>query len=206
MIKKMNVKRGFFLVRPLPHGSNHMQDFLQDNIVAVGYPTGTDFTGMEIDEIKDVLEDYNYESGIGHLNVFVHLMNKGDIVVVPDDNKRDVYFGEVTSDYIYNSKLDKDEIGSGYPHQRKVEWFLDKKPLQRSEFSEELKGSLRYPGTVAELDKHSETISLMLNLDFEGKSEVVSIKEDAKQALRELLKSDNEEYKLRAAEIIIRDI
>ena len=106
MTKKMSVKRGFWLVRPLPHGSNHMQDFLQDNIIAVGYPTGTDFTGMEIDEIKDVLEDYNYESGIGHLNVIVHLMNKGDIVVVPDDNKRDVYFGEVTSEYIYNSKLD----------------------------------------------------------------------------------------------------
>lgn len=206
MEKKINITRSYWLLRPMPHGSNHMQDFLEQDIVAVGYPSGISFAKMDYDSIKDVLEKHNYEQGIGNVNTLVHLMKEEDIIVVPDDNNRDVYLAKVISGYIYDAKLDKDEKGSGYPHQRKVEWFLDKKPLLRSNFPEELKGSLRYPGTVASLDKHAESISDILSLDFEDKSEVVSIKEEAKQALRELLKSDNEECKLRAAEIIIRDM
>ncbi len=50
------------------------------------------------------------------------MMNVGDYVIVPDDNKRDVYFGEITSSYMYDPQVDKPNDGF-YPHQRKVSGF-----------------------------------------------------------------------------------
>lgn len=195
--------RSFWLLRPMPHGSNHMKGFLEENIIAVGYPVGRSLERMDYDDIRNILEEKNYSEGLGNVSILVNLMNKDDIVVVPDNNGRDVYFGQIESEYIYNATLDKDEKGSGYPHQRKVKWFFDKKPLLRSTLSEELRGSLRYPGTVAQLTKHADYISELLNLDSQKNSETTSLKKEAEKVLREFLKSDSEEYRLRAAEIIL---
>lgn len=197
------IVNSFWLLRPMPHGSNHMKDFLEKGIIAVGYPIGESFADMKYDDIRSKLDKFKWSKGLGNVNVLVNLMKKGDIVVVPDDNERDVYFAKITSNYVYESFLDEDKEGSGYPHQRKVEWLLDKEPLLRSELPDSIKGSLRYPGTIADLTKHSSIISEILGLEFSEKSETDSLKQEAEKVLMELMKSEYPELRLRAAEIVL---
>jgi restriction system protein len=195
------MKVNVWLVRPLPHGSNHMQDFLEKNRIAVGYPVGKNLARFGYNQIRDFLQQHSWEEGIGNVNSLVHGMKVGDLVVVPDDNKKDVYFGRIDSAYIYEPSLDKDEAGSGYPHQRGVEWFFNKQPLLRSELPEELKGSMRYPGTIADLTKHYEIILNVINGDKQQNDP--SLEEKALQVIKEYLDSEEPLLRLRAAEIIL---
>ncbi|WLR51631.1 hypothetical protein LC040_01640 [Bacillus tianshenii] len=200
-MKRQNV----WLVRPLPHGSNHMQDFLRNDIVAVGYPVGEDLSQYGYSELRSILKRHHWEEGIGNVNILVHLMEPDDLIIVPDDNKKDVYFGKVVSEYIYNPTFDEDKPGSGYPHQRKVEWFFNKKPILRSDLPESLKGSLRYPGTVADITKHNNVIHEILYHESLPETQN-DLRDEAKQVLRQLLQSEKEETRLKAAEIILQNI
>lgn len=198
---ELTMKVNVWLVRPLPHGSNHMQDFLKHNRIAVGYPVGKNLADLSYDQIRELLQQYDWEEGIGNLNSLVYGMKVGDLVVVPDDNKKDVYIGKIDSDYIYEPSLDEDEVGSGYPHQRGVKWFFNKQPLLRSELPEELKGSMRYPGTIADLTKHYEIILGVINGD--KKQSDSSLEEKALKVIKEYLDSEEPLLRLRAAEIIL---
>ncbi|MFD3447135.1 restriction endonuclease [Microbacteriaceae bacterium 4G12] len=197
------MKRNVWLVRPLPNGTNHMKDFLDEEFIAVGYPLGKDLSQYDYSQIRYMLQKKGWEEGIGNVNNLVHIMNIGDLVVVPDDNKKDVYFGEITSDYVYVKDLDENLEGSGYPHQRKVRWFFDKKPLLRSELPEDLKGSMRYPGTIADMTKHYEIINNILNGRGIVKTDS-SLEEKALEVVIELLDSEDPLLRLRAAEIILK--
>lgn len=104
------------------------------------------------------------EDGTNNVHSLVKEMCIGDIIVVPSPNKRDIYFAKIESNYIYDKTIDKE---LGYPHQRKVEWLLNKKSILRSDLPEELRGSLRYPGTVADLTKHAQLIEGLLNKSIE---------------------------------------
>ncbi|MYL73068.1 hypothetical protein GLW00_19825 [Halobacillus litoralis] len=191
-----------WLVRPLPHGSNHMKDFLSENIIAVGYPVGEPLSGCSYSQIRSLLKDNGWEEGIGNVNTLVHGMSVGDIVVVPDDNKKDVYFGKITSDYQYVEELDENIPESGYPHQRKVEWYFDKKPLLRSELPDELRGSMRYPGTIADITKHHEHVFKTIkdpSLNTES-----TLEQKAKKVLEEMLNHEDPEIKLKAVEIVLK--
>jgi restriction system protein len=203
-----------WLVRPIPHGTNQMRYFLVENRIAIGYPIGEDLSGYTHGEIRKLLVKKGWETGIGNVIRLVHQMREGDIVVVPDDNARDVYFGKITSDYIYVSELDVDMDGSGFPHQRAVEWYFGKNPVSRSELPEALLKSLRFPGTVAELTKHLPLVAEIIGeLDFiapeeeQQPSEVIempsSLYEKSIQVLGRLLESDDPQIALRAAEIVL---
>lgn len=197
------MKKNVWLVRPLPHGTNHMRDFLEREFIAIGYPVREDLTGLSYDEIRQLLKTYKWGEGIGNVSSFVQSMQVGDLVVVPDDNKKDVYIAEITSDYYYVKELDEDVAGSGYPHQRKVKWFFNKNPLLRSDLPEDLKGSMRYPGTIADLTKHYEVINSIINGDEFIKIDA-SLEEKALNVVIELLDSEDPEIRLRAAEIILK--
>jgi restriction system protein len=193
-----------WLLRPMPHGTNHMKDFLEHDFIAIGYPVGEELSKYDYGQIRNILQRFNWEEGVGNVNTFVHGMKKGDIVVVPDNNKKDVYFAKITSDYLYDKNVDKDEEGSGYPHQRKVEWFFNKTPILRSELPEALLGSLRYPGTLADLTKHYDVIQEILEYGTAIEKNREDLREEALAVLRELLRSENEEIRLRAVEIILK--
>jgi restriction system protein len=178
-----------------------MQDFLDKEIIAVGYPVGEELSKYDYNQSRYILQQHKWEEGIGNVNTLVHNMKIGDIVVVPDDNKKDVYFGQITSDYIYEPLLDEDKAGSGYPHHRSIKWFFDKKPLLRSELPEEIKGSMRYPGTIADLTKHREIIMGVINGDKMQNNS--SLEEKALNIIKEYLDSEDPLLRLRAAEIIL---
>jgi restriction system protein len=198
------IEKNVWILRPMPHGTNRMRQFLDDNFIAIGYPTGTSFKGKSYEELKDLLERENWSEGIGNVNLFVLMMNVGDYIIVPDDNKRDVYIGEITSDYYHQPNVDTPNEGL-YPHQRKVKWFFDKKPLLRSQLPEKLRGSLRYPGTIANITKHRSIVENLINVeshynDDEKNSDILN---KAIQVLEELLEDRNSEIRLKAAEIIV---
>lgn len=195
------MKRKVWLLRPLPHGTDHLESFLQNDFIAVGYPVGQTFEDCSYNDIRKLLAQNNWEEGIGNVNILVKDMNIGDIVVVPSTNKKDIYFGEITSDYIYDESVDFDEEGLGYPHQRKVNWLFDKNPLLRLDLPTELRSSLRYPGAVADLTKHNDTVNHLLNgSSFEN---VDNIESKAIKVVEDLLESENEETRLKAAHIIL---
>jgi len=195
-------ENNIWLVRPFPHGSNHMQDFLDKNIIAVGYPLGFELSEYDYGQIRYFLQEKGWEEGIGNVNNLVHEMNIGDLVVIPD-GKKDVYFAQITSDYKYVPSLDENKEGSGYPHQREVKWFFDKKPLLRSELPERLRGSMRFPGTIADLTKHYEVIYGILSGEQQPSNDN-SLEDKARRVISEMLDSDNPELRLRAAEIILK--
>ncbi|MBG9545515.1 hypothetical protein ABE29_23020 [Cytobacillus firmus] len=201
----MIIEKNVWILRPMPHSINRMKQFLDGGFIAIGYPAGKSFNGMSYDELKDILDQEKWSEGIGNVNLFVLMMKVGDYVIVPDDNKKDVYIGEIVSEYYHDPKVDKPNQGS-YPHQREVKWFFDKKPLLRSELPEELKGSLRYPGTIANITKHRSIVEKLINnesntIQDENSSPLLN---KAIHVLEELLDDSNTEIRLRAAEAIVK--
>lgn len=196
------MKEKVWLVRPLPHGTNHMLEFLTYDFIAVGYPVGASLKEFNYEEIREILGKHNYVEGIGNVNTFVNGMNIGDIVIVPDDNKKDVYFAVITSEYIYKEELDKKDEGMGYPHHRQVQWFFDKGPVLRSELPQDLQNSMRYPGAVADFTKYREVIKKILR----GNKvlNIRSLEEKALKVIEELLDSEDSIVRLKAAEIILK--
>lgn len=196
------MKKRVWLVRPLPHFGDHLETFLKENIVAVGYPLGMDLADTDYEGLRALLQGKGWEEGLSNVNILVNEMSVGDIVIVPSSNKKDIYIGEIASDYIYVSALDKDipEV-SGYPHQRNVSWYFEKKPYLRNDLPEALKGSLRYPRAVADVTKHYEIVEQILQ---GGPSQQIpDIEKRALQVVEELLESKEESIRLKAAEIIL---
>lgn len=154
------------------------------------------------------MKDKDWESGIGNVNRLVREMRIGDLVVIPDDNARDVYFAEIKSDYLYVEELDVDQAGSGFPHQRSVKYFFDKQPVPRQELPEPLLESLRYPGAVADLSKHGELVEEILKSPLGSKrvqgAAFEKLNEQAAAVLQSALHHEDIEIQLRAAEIILR--
>ncbi|MFT8710071.1 MAG: hypothetical protein ABF820_11655 [Sporolactobacillus sp.] len=196
------MKPNVWLLRPLPNGDNHLSDFLSKNIIAVGYPIDEDFTGKSNSEIETILDGNDCLDGYTNVVYLVNEMRIGDYVVIPDDNKKDVYFAKITSDYVYDSDLD---VEDGYPHQRSVRWFFNKKPYPRNDLPEALKGSLRYPGAVANLAKHFDIVSRIINGGSIDYQDEVALKQKALDIAVELLDHDDPKIRLKAAEIIINN-
>lgn len=117
---------GLTVLKSLPHGTDHLDNFLEYNFIAVGYPVGETFEDCSYNDIRKLLAKFQWEEGLGNVNILVKDMKIGDVVVVPSTNKKDIYFGEITSEYKYKKEVDKNSEGSGYPHQREVKWFFEK--------------------------------------------------------------------------------
>lgn len=184
--------------------------FLEQNRIAVGYPVGRSLEGLTYQEIRALLKNVNWETGIGNVNRLVREMRIGDLVVIPDDNARDVYFAEIVSDYLYVEELDVNKAGTGFPHQRSVKYFFDKQPVPRQELPEPLLESLRYPGAVADLSKHGELVEEILesplgSIKRAHDATLEKLTEQATVVLQSALDHEDIEIQLRAAEIILRN-
>lgn len=123
-----------WVVRPYPHGIYRMQEFLDENMIAIGWPGIGDLsaarTREDIRQTLDPNDDWpsprSLGQAIGNIFRFVIEIRRDNYVVVPDGG--DVYFGQVTTDYRYVAEMDDDEHGC--PHQRNVNWFHKKTLFQ----------------------------------------------------------------------------
>lgn len=152
-----------WLVRPYPHNTeiNRVDEFKQNNIVAIGWPGIGDLTHKSREDIKRILAGKPYAlSGLAlgnayaTIDIFVNRMNPGDLVLVPDG--ADIFFAEISSDYYLDAQYDNDQ--TGYPHQRKVKWLQS---VARDDLSKQLRSSLKVHRTTADLSKHYNEISAL---------------------------------------------
>jgi len=115
-------------------------------MVAVGWSSLGDFSGLEKNEIRSRFEEEYPDDGpravglkVGYIDRLVNKMDEGDTILVP--RYGDVYVGEVEAEYKYKSSLSGD-----YAHQRPVKWRFNKSPIDGQKAPQEIHKKL-YPGT-----------------------------------------------------------
>jgi restriction system protein len=129
--------RNLWVIRPEPNFINRMSDFLENSMVAIGWPGVGDLgVGLTRQELADRLcatyEHYLNEQktdlpvASGILDRFVNRVKIGDYFLVPDGEK--VYVCEVTGDYSFHSELNTNSPEAGYPHWRTVKYLNEGKP------------------------------------------------------------------------------
>lgn len=204
MVKKMTPSVWMF--RPMVQGTNQLEFFLQYNRVAIGYPLGENLENASINEIYSMMSKKGWGDDFDTLMMIVKKdkIKVNDILVVPDDNRKYVYFCQVTSDYIYEKSFDKEnDKESGFPHQRSVKWFFNKVPIERAELPEEIRASLRYPGPIANLTKHYDTIVSLIEKEKETIVGGSPLEEKALKIVESYLDNEDPMIRLRACEIIL---
>lgn len=111
--------------------------FLQKKRIALGWAKMGNLSELtpNRDAFKTRMADCFPESKPGAIPVnagqlfrFVYEMQIGDLVVYPSQRDSQIYIGQVTGDYQYNSTVE-----SSYPHQRSVKWIH---PLSRTHFTQ----------------------------------------------------------------------
>ncbi|WP_079476898.1 hypothetical protein [Marinococcus halophilus] len=195
--------KNVWLLRPLPNGTNQLHNFLEYDFIAIGYPVGKSLNSLSYEKVKKELARFDMDEGATNVYNFISQMKIDDLVIVPDDNSRDVYFCTVTSQYIYVPNVDNQKKGLGYPHQKTVNWFFNKEPLNRNDFSKELQASLRSPKTITDLTHHLDVLNEII-FDVAFISGGV-LKGKAIETVREMLEEDQTvDTRLRAAELALK--
>lgn len=151
-----------WLLRSNPHNKDRMQNFINEKIIAIGWPGLGDLTGLSKDNLKlkllgSTTKYTNLELGnaTSTLDIFVNLMQKDDYVLIPNNNN--IYFAKINSDYKYEPAKDNDL--EGYPHHRQI--ILLKGPISRTTLPINLRKSLKVRRTTANFSHHLQTIQAL---------------------------------------------
>ncbi len=201
------------VVRAKPHNINREDQFL-DGIASIGWPTSESFGGKDWDEIKKILEDHESEKedhedkkiinsiAVTQIHSFVHLP-EGSFILTPSCRNRDIHILKTISEYQYKEEWSTDDTGN--PHTVKAALL---KSVHRSVFSAQVQRALlAAKKTVTDFSKYSEEIATIVNDnndDDKGISESAAITSsseidlEVQETLRKLLKSKNEEVRLKA--------
>lgn len=144
-----------WLFRPYPHFLNRLNNFIELNVIAVGWPGIGDLSASNWSDIEyRVRAKYGEEglsSTVNTLSAFKEKILIGDIIiVVPKLNDSEIVaIGQVTSDYFFNPKYDDYDIG--YSHQRQVAWI--EKRFIRKDLPKTLSEKLGFRKTFIKLSK-----------------------------------------------------
>lgn len=141
-----------WVVRPNPGDEFRLDEFLSDELVAIGWDSAGDFDGLDRSGIKSKLKEV-YDHGphklgqeASQIDWFVNEISTGDWVLVPDGSR--IFFGKITGKYIHKPNL----VDEGYPNQRDVEWKYEKQAIERSKLPEKLFSQLKNQRTVFDVD------------------------------------------------------
>lgn len=200
----MENRKNVFVIRAKPHGTNREDQFLSGTI-SIGWPTKESLEKMDWKAIEKTMKPLYPDIStisITQIHNFVR-MPVGSIILTPSYKNRDIHVFETISGYSYIPEWSTDEIGN--PHTIKVNYL---KTLIRDHFSETVnRALLAAKKTVTDFSKYSNEILLIISNEFENaicpKNEKASQEKDAeleaRNTLKELLKSSNEEIRLKAA-------
>lgn len=143
-----------WVVRPKPHGKNRLNEFLENGLVAIGWPGLGDLTDCDKEEIRERLKDtfnqssYKLGQNTGQINRFVNEMETDDIVLVPSGGN--IYVGKIETQCNHHEEKANDD--EGYPHQRSVNWYHDGAAVDRSNLPGKLHDTLKCRLTVFSAD------------------------------------------------------
>lgn len=146
-----------WMVRPYP-SEDRMQEFLDQEIIAIGWAELGDMTGKTAEELDSELRAAYGWSGpkLGFpkaaFKILVNQMEIGDWILTPYGE--DIHLAQVESGYLYQAA----DEAAGYPHQRRVKWL---NCVSRDDLSEDLRNSLKARNTAANLTKHAEEIAAL---------------------------------------------
>ncbi|MDR1656658.1 MAG: hypothetical protein LBT47_03740 [Deltaproteobacteria bacterium] len=130
--------RKLWVIRPEPNFQNRLHAFIDNGMVAIGWPSVGDLGGgldrnALSDRLKVTYQHYQAEQkselavAAGVLDRFVNHINEGDIVLVP--NGSIVYLAKVIGPYEFHTELSQDGPETGYPHWHRVVYLNGGKPF-----------------------------------------------------------------------------
>lgn len=156
-----NNSKQYFRLRAFPNLEDHYEDFIKNDFVALGWTATGNLVGKSKEEVRAALdiEIYKFKNkralGLA-VGFFMRLlsMKKGDIIVVPHDNKT-ITFLEVTSTYYYDEAFISDHMA----HQVKTKFL---KKISVSDIPLVFKKSIDTMATLISLNKYAELIEDLL--------------------------------------------
>jgi predicted Mrr-cat superfamily restriction endonuclease len=198
-----------FQIRSKPHGIERLDVFIEENMVAIGWPGMGDLTGVTKDEIRERLakvygyEDQSLATNLGSVNAFVNTMQAGDIVLLAEGDY--VHIG-IVGDYEYDESLENE----GMCHKRSTVW---KSTVKKSDLNEEIQSLLRnrtsvtkfpHPFNIAGIDRYLGDNHVLFRISGGTFSDhnTTDLADKALNVLQGYL--DDEEHKLMAAIEILR--
>ncbi|MCB2293967.1 hypothetical protein LGK95_10595 [Clostridium algoriphilum] len=168
-----------WLVRTNPDNTNRLKEYLENDIIAIGWGKLLDLTSMPKSEIFTELSRNNYSCSnvtLGVINHFVNNIQVDDLCIIPYGDK--IYIAKVTGPYYY----DATKVEDGYPHQRKVEFINKEKPISRTSLPDAVRKSLGAQNYVAHLRHGIDEFKSFL-FETEPASENINLQENLKKML-----------------------
>ena len=196
-----------WLVRTNPEKTNRLKEFLDNNIIAIGWSNLLDLHDMPKSAIHTELNKNNYSCSnvkLGVINHFVNNIQIGDLCIIPNGDK--VYIAKVTSAYYY----DATKVEDGYPHQRKVEFINKDNPISRSSLPESVRRSLGAQNYVAHLKHRIDEFKAFLsetelnNDNTDLQKILIKLLPKAIDNIKIALDSDDDERRLIASVEVLR--
>lgn len=186
------MNKNAWLLRPNPDNKSRITEFVEKNIIAIGWPGFGDLSKKNREQIKELLQNHGNSgtvlgSATATIDIFVNRMQIGDLVLIPAGD--DIYLGEIEGNYEFD--LSKDTEDEGYPHQRKI---IMLRKMFRSELPYDIRLSLKVQRTAADLTKYYEEIKLL--------SEGADIADLPQKSLNEKKEFLNIEYPIRPGVIV----
>lgn len=143
-----------WLVRAKPSKSNRIYEFLENNIIAIGWRELQDMSSKSKKEVYAELKTNNYQdpSSKGSFNNFVNNMGINDLCIILNPDNTDAYLAIIKSNYYF----DPTKIDDGYSHQRKVEFINKRNPTIKNKFPKNIQESFKTENAVSSLNKKIE--------------------------------------------------
>lgn len=211
--------RQVFQLKNKPHGFDRGKQFLDGEFVCIGWPGIGNLEAADKRDIRRELERvYRYEGQrlgayTGVVNMFVNVVEPGDIILVPDSSI--VHVG-IAGPYQYVAEYDDEKIGMC--HRRSVEW---KATVAKASLDQKVLDFVKNRGTMTKFSGTLDETGLMALLEenghdpfavIEGKIYLNTTEEmfdeeivrTAKNVLLDSLNSDDPELRMKAAVEILR--
>ena len=215
----------YWVVRPNPDRTDRMEEFPQQDLIAIGWPHLPTLDQLNEDQLFAKLQVSNPDATKRTLKMqqnmiirFCMQMKVGDLVVVPYGKL--IYFARIVGDYRYSRQAIKD----GYPHQRQVEWLLEKKGFPRLQLDTTLRGALRPQLALYSVEDYGPKIDQLLAREQSPgqppEPEIImpvaestpigavinrELVSTAREALLETLRSEDPTVRLSAVQIILEN-
>ena len=193
-----------FVVRAKPHGFNRETQFLS-GIISIGWPTQESLKDKDREELEKILKSEHPDITQLKITMVENFINIpiGSIVLTPSYKNRDIHIFATVEEYKYKPEWADDKIGN--PHTIRVNHL---KTVPRDHFSDiTQKALLAAKKTITNFTQYSNEIQMIVTgqeIYSHENSKIITRQQhedhvEARETLKELLKSSDDAIRLKAA-------